>query len=77
MWLKAVFPTALLAFEVVIVKLSLAASIHDCWDPEKLNRMKFPVSQRETLHFLFFIHNCMYMIYYHHRSYLVESGIIK
>lgn len=29
------------------------ASIHDCWDQEKLNRMKFPVSQREPNHFLF------------------------
>ena len=23
------------------------ASIHDCWDPEKLNRMNFGMSQRE------------------------------
>ena len=51
MWLKEAFPWPLLAFEVIVVRLSVAASIHDCWDPDKLNRMKFPVSQRETLHF--------------------------
>ena len=60
MWLKEAFPWPLLAFEVIVVRLSLAASIHDCWDPDKLNRMKFPVSQRETLHFfLLFIHDCI------------------
>ena len=54
MWLKAVYATAFIAFEVALVKMSLAASIHDCWNPEKLNRMKFPVSQRETF-FAFFL----------------------
>jgi len=48
MWLKAVYATAFIAFEVALVKMSLAASIHDCWNPEKLNRMKFPVSQQEA-----------------------------
>ena len=60
MWLKAVYATAFIAFEVALVKMSLAASIHDCWNPEKLNRMKFPVSQRETF-FAFF-----YSLYYIH-----------
>ena len=55
MWLKAVYATAFIAFEVALVKMSLAASIHDCWNPEKLNRMKFPVSQRETFFFAFFL----------------------
>ena len=30
------------------------ASIYDCWDPEKLSRMKFPMTQRENLFKLFF-----------------------
>ena len=89
MWLKAVYATALIAFEVALVKMSLAASIHDCWNPEKLNRMKFPVSQRETfsLHFftiyIIIIHtciitNCLITIhYYHQHSFLVEIGTIK
>ena len=65
MWLKAVYATAFLAFEVALVKMSLAASIHDCWNPEKLNRMKFPVSQRETFFFAFFftLYIMIYMYY--------------
>jgi len=63
MWLKAVYATAFIAFEVALVKMSLAASIHDCWNPEKLNRMKFPVSQRETF-FAFFTLYIIYMYYY-------------
>ena len=59
MWLKGVFATALLAFEVAIVKLSLAASIHDCWNPDKLNRMKFPISQREPSHFFNYLPTCI------------------
>ena len=87
MWLKAVYATAFIAFEVALVKMSLAASIHDCWNPEKLNRMKFPVSQRETFFafFLLFIllYTCIitnYLItiyYYHQHSSLVEIGTIK
>ena len=88
MWLKAVYATAFLAFEVALVKMSLAASIHDCWNPEKLNRMKFPVSQRETFFFAFFyslyydIHvlwtNYLITIYYYYQhSSLVEIGTIK
>ena len=62
MWLKGVFAATLLAFEVAIVKLSLAASIHDCWNPDKLNRMKFPISQREPFRIFLlptFIHTCI------------------
>ena len=85
MWLKAVYATAFIAFEVALVKMSLAASIHDCWNPEKLNRMKFPVSQRETFFAFFYslyyyIHHVLLPItiyYYHQHSSLVEIGTIK
>ena len=87
MWLKAVYATAFIAFEVALVKMSLAASIHDCWNPEKLNRMKFPVSQRETFfaffYSLYYIHDVLLPItlitiyYYHQHSSLVEIGTIK
>ena len=80
MWLKAVYATAFIAFEVALVKMSLAASIHDCWNPEKLNRMKFPVSQRETFFciFLLFI-LLLYMYYYQLPNYhlLLSSTFIS
>ena len=73
MWLKAVYATAFIAFEVALVKMSLAASIHDCWNPEKLNRMKFPVSQRETFFFAFFftLYIMIYMYYYQLPNYQI------
>ena len=78
MWLKAVYATAFIAFEVALVKMSLAASIHDCWNPEKLNRMKFPVSQRETF-FAFFTLYIIYMYYYQLPNYhlLLSSTFIS
>ena len=39
---------------VMILVNGMSASIYDCWDPEKLSRMNFPLTQRESLFFTIF-----------------------
>ena len=46
-------PNMLVVFWTLIFNGAFA-SIYDCWDPEKLSRMKFPMTQRENLFKLFF-----------------------
>ena len=46
MWSKETVLASLLAFEAFVLHVS-DASIHDCWDHDKLTRMKFPTSQRK------------------------------
>ena len=42
-------------FILGVISRSVSGSIYDCWDPEKLSRMAFPLSHRESF-FDFFKH---------------------
>lgn len=35
-------------FTLGVISRSVSGSIYDCWDPEKLSRMAFPLSHRES-----------------------------
>ena len=40
---------------VMILVNGMSASIYDCWDPEKLSRMNFPLTQRESPFLLYLL----------------------
>ena len=42
---------------VMILVNGMSASIYDCWDPEKLSRMNFPLTQRESLFYYYICSN--------------------
>ena len=51
-------------FILGLISRSVSGSIYDCWDPEKLSRMAFPLSHRES--FLnFFKKNIIRLMFLH------------